>query len=72
MTLTTANTEKEYIIAQVSTQEPELDNFLFSLGCYSGQPITIISRRKQTLTVAIKDSRYSIDARLGQAITVVA
>ena len=70
MTLATATEGKEYIIAQVQTNDPELDSFLFSLGCYSGEPICVISRRRRTMTVALKDSRYSIDSRLAQAITL--
>ena len=70
MTLSTAQTGKEYIIQQVQTTDPELNSFLFSLGCYSGEPITVISRRRRTMTVSIKDGRYSIDSRLAQAILV--
>ena len=70
MTLSTAQTGKEYIIQQVETTDPELNNFLFSLGCYSGEPITVISRRRRTMTVSIKDGRYSIDSRLAQAIAI--
>ena len=61
---------KEYIIAQINTGDEELNAFLFSLGCYSGEPITVISRRRSNCTVSIKDGRYNIDSLLAQAITV--
>ena len=70
MTLTDAMVGKEYIIQRIDTNDEELDAFLFSLGCYSGEPITVISRRRATCTVSIKDGRYAIDRRLADAITV--
>ena len=70
MDLMHATTQQEYIIGNVVTNDPELDSFLFSLGCYSGEPITVISRRRGGCTVAIKDGRYHIDRLLAQAITV--
>ena len=60
----------EYIIKEIKTDDEELEVFLFSLGCYSGEPITVISRRRGGCIVAIKDGRYSIDNQLAAAITV--
>ena len=59
---------KTYIIRCIETDDEELDAFLFSLGCYSGEPITVISRRRGGCTVSIKDGRYNIDDQLAQAI----
>ncbi len=70
MNLTTADEGKEYIIKDIFTFDEELDAFLFSLGCYSGEPITVVSRKKKTCVVSIKDSRYSIDSALAAAIEV--
>lgn len=70
MTLSTALAGKAYTIRQLNTNDQELNSFLFSLGCYSGEPITVVSRRRRTMTIALKDSRYSIDSRLAQAITI--
>ncbi len=70
MDLTTAVEGKEYIIKDIFTNDEELDEFLFSLGCYSGEPITVVSRKKKTCVVSIKDSRYSIDNALAAAIKV--
>ena len=70
MTLKTAELGKEYLIQRIETKDEELDMFLFSLGCYSGEPITVISRRKGGCTVAIKDGRYHIDSKLADAILV--
>ena len=70
MTLAQAAEGKEYIIQRVETDDEELDAFLFSLGCYSGEPITVVSRRRRNLTVSIKDGRYTIDEQLAEAIVV--
>ena len=61
---------REYIIKSILTDDEELNSFLFSLGCYSGEPITVISRRKSGCIVSIKDGRYSIDKGLSEAILV--
>lgn len=61
---------KEYIILRIDTDDEELNAFLFSLGCYSGEPITVVSRRKNSCTVSIKDGRYNIDNQLAEAIIV--
>ena len=68
MTLTDANLGEEYIIRDIHTDDEELNAFLFSLGCYSGEPITVVSRRKGTCVVSIKDGRYTIDNDLAAAI----
>lgn len=68
MTLLDAMEGKEYLVDRIQTQDPELDAFLFSLGCYSGEPITVISRRKGGCVVSIKDGRYNMDNQLAQAI----
>lgn len=70
MNLLNAELEKEYIIKAVSTDDEELNSFLFSLGCYSGEPITVISRRKSGCIVSIKDARYSIDNELAGVILI--
>ena len=62
--------EKEYIIKKIETDDEELDAFLFSLGCYSGEPITVISHLKGGCIVSIKDGRYNIDRQLADAIIV--
>ena len=70
MNLKNAQPGKEYIITSIQTGDGELDAFLFSLGCYSGEPITVISRRRGGCTVSIKDGRYNIDEQLAQAIVI--
>ncbi len=70
MDLTTVQEGKEYIIERIETDDEELNAFLFSLGCYSGEPITVVSRRKGGCTVSIKDGRYNIDHQLAQTIIV--
>ncbi len=70
MNLTNATEGKEYIIRQIVTDDEELDAFLFSLGCYSGEPITVISHIKAGCVVSIKDARYTIDHQLAEAILI--
>ena len=70
MNLRTAEEGKEYIVKQIETDDEELDAFLFSLGCYSGEPITVISHLKGGCVVSIKDARYNIDNQLAEAIIV--
>ena len=70
MTLKTAEEGKEYIIKAIETDDEELDAFLFSLGCYSGEPITVVSHLKKSCVVSIKDGRYNIDKALAEAIIV--
>ena len=70
MNLVVAEEGKEYIIQRIETDDEELNAFLFSLGCYSGEPVTVISRRRGGCTVSIKDGRYNIDNQLAEAIIV--
>ena len=70
MNLNDAIEGKEYIISQIETDDEELDAFLFSLGCYSGEPITVVSHLKGGCVVSIKDGRYNIDSQLAEAIIV--
>ena len=70
MTLLHANAGEEYIVKDIQTDDDELNAFLFSLGCYSGEPITVISRLKEGCVVSIKEGRYSIDNNLAEAILV--
>lgn len=70
MELASAIEGKEYIIRDIRTDDEELNAFLFSLGCYSGEPITVISHRKSGCVVSIKDGRYNIDNQLASAILI--
>lgn len=70
MNLTDAQEGKEYIVQQIATGDEDLDAFLFSLGCYSGEPITVVSRLKNSCVVSIKDGRYNIDNQLASAILI--
>ena len=70
MNLLSAKEGEVYIIRAIETDDEDMNAFLFSLGCYSGEPITVISRRKGSCVVSIKDGRYSIDSQLAAAIIV--
>ena len=70
MNLRNAEEGKEYIVKAIETDDEELDAFLFSLGCYSGEPITVVSHLKGGCVVSIKDGRYTIDNDLAEAILI--
>lgn len=70
MNLINAQEGKEYIIRDIVTDDEELDAFLFSLGCYSGEPITVVSHLKKSCVISVKDSRYNIDHELASAILI--
>ena len=70
MTLRNAELGQEYIVRRIVPEDEELNAFLFSLGCYSGEPITVVSRRRGTCVIAIKDGRYCIDNQLAEAIEI--
>ena len=70
MNLTKAEEGKEYIVRAIETDDEELNAFLFSLGCYSGEPITVIAHRRSGCVVSIKDGRYNIDKQLAEAILI--
>ena len=70
MTLLDGNIGEEYIIKDIQTDDEELNAFLFSLGCYSGEPITVVTRKRSGCVVSIKDGRYNIDNELANAILI--
>ena len=70
MNLSNAELGREYIIQRIDTDDEELNGFLFSLGCYSGEPITVVSRRWSSCVVSIKDGRYCIDRALAESIVI--
>ena len=72
MNLLSAKEGEVYIIRAIETDDEDMNAFLFSLGCYSGEPITVISRRKGSCVVSIKDGRYNIDPELAEAIILEA
>lgn len=70
MKLTEATEGKEYTVNSIDTNDEELNAFLFSLGCYSGEPITVVSRKRGGMVISIKDGRYNIDSQLSDAIEI--
>ena len=70
MNLSDANIEKTYIIEEIKTDDEELKSILLSLGCYSGEPITVISHLKGGCVVSIKEGRYNIDKEIAQAVLI--
>ena len=68
--LSAAEAGREYIIKEIVTDDEELNSFLFSLGCYSGEPIAVVRKRKGSMVVSIKDGRYNIDNELASAILI--
>lgn len=70
MNLSEAVIGKDYIVKEIVTDDEELKSFLFSLGCYSGECITVVSHKRGGYVVSIKDARYNIDTDLARAIAV--
>jgi ferrous iron transport protein A len=70
MSLSEAKLEQEYIVTDIKTNDDEMEAFLFTLGCYSGEPITVISHLKGGCVVSIKDARYNFDRQLAEAIHI--
>lgn len=70
MKLTEVKAGVEYIIQDIVTDDEEMNAFLFTLGCYSGEPITVITKLRSSMVVSIKDGRYSMDNQLAEAIVV--
>ncbi len=70
MTLLDARDGESYIIKDIATEDEELEAFLFSLGCYTGEPITVISHLRGGCVVSIKDGRYNFDTDLARAISI--
>ena len=70
MNLVSAMIGKEYLVKDIEAEDEDLKSFLFSLGCYSGEPVTVISRMKGGCVVSIKDARYNIDTNLAKAISI--
>ena len=71
MTLNDVTEGEEYEICEIKTEDEELNSFLFSLGCYAGEKITVVSRLKDNCVISIKDGRYNIDNQLAEAINVL-
>ena len=70
MTLKEATEGMEYTVKKIETGDEELEAFLFSLGCYSGEAITVVTQKRSGCVVSIKDARYSIDNQLARAIVI--
>lgn len=70
MNLTHAQAGSEYIIRDIVTDDAEMDAFLFSLGCYAGEPVTVISQLRGGCIISVKDGRYTIDNELASAIAI--
>ena len=70
MNLNDAELGKEYVVSAIDTTDEEMRSFLFTLGCYSGEPITVVTRKKSNCVVSIKDARYNIDYDLAAAIKI--
>ena len=70
MTLLEAEVGKTYIIKEINTDDDEMNSFLFRLGCYSGEPITVVSKKKKSCVAVIKDGRYNLDQLPSEAVII--
>ncbi len=71
MSLSEAQVEKEYVIQDIMMDDGDVSSFLFTLGCYSGEKISLISKKRSNYTISVKDARYNIDRELAEMIEVV-
>lgn len=72
MPLSMVQPEKEYVVDKINSTDHELTSFLFSLGCYEGEKIAVVTKKSRSLVLAIKDARYNIDISLADLIDVEA
>lgn len=59
-----------YTVKNIHTDDDELRTFLFRLGCYNGEPITVVSQKRSGCVVSIKDGRYNIDKNIAEVVEV--
>ena len=59
-----------YSVKKIDTEDPEMNSFLLRLGCYEGEPVTVVSKKRKSCVVVIKEGRYSLDDLLAEAIIV--
>lgn len=69
-TLLDGEVGQTYTVKDIRTDDEDMNAFLFRLGCYSGEPITLIKKSKRGCIVVIKDGRYSLDNMLAEAILI--
>lgn len=70
MNLTEAKINTDVVIKDIVVDDEELKSFLFSLGCYVGEKVTVISQKRNGYVLSIKDGRYNIDADLAKCILI--
>ncbi len=70
MTLNEAELGVEYIVKEITTEDEDMVSFLFTLGCYEGQPVTVVTRKKSNMVLSVKDARYNIDSELASVILI--
>ncbi|MCR5834930.1 MAG: ferrous iron transport protein A [Lachnospiraceae bacterium] len=70
MSINEAVIGEEYLVKKINSNDEELKSFLFSLGCYSGEPITVVSHMRGGCVISVKDARYNIDKDLAKAIAI--
>lgn len=68
--LSQASIDMPYTIKGIETDDSDIKDFLFTLGCYEGELITVISILAENFVISVKDARYSIDADLAEAIVI--
>lgn len=70
MTLAEGTIGQTYTVTGIDAEDEELISFLFTLGCYSGEEISLVSSISGSFVVSIRDGRYNIDTKLAQAILI--
>lgn len=70
MDLTEAKIGSDVVVKNIVIDDEELKSFLFSLGCYIGETVTLVSKKRGGYVVSIKDARYNIDKELAKSIEI--
>ncbi len=72
MKLTEAEVGKEYMVESVNADDPEMNDFLFTLGCYKGEVFKFVSVLSGAYVILVKNVKYSIDRELAGVLLVSA
>lgn len=67
MQLSQATVGQTYKVNRIEGKE-KVQKFLFTLGCFEGEEITLISKLAGNYIVNIKDSRYALDEKMARTI----
>ncbi|MDW7685284.1 MAG: FeoA family protein [Bacillota bacterium] len=68
--LTHADINLPYVIKGIDAHDEGTKDFLFTLGCFEGEKVTVITVLADNYIINLKNARYSIDKGLAKAILI--